>query len=126
VTIEAPAVGAARICEFSTGTVKERLTAFEPGRRLAFDIVEQPALMKELSPYDIHPAHLDHGFVRSVSGEFRLTALPGGGTLLESTSRYTCSYGPLPYWTFWVDGIVHAVHRRVLGHVRDQALAAGA
>ena len=43
-------VGAVRYCEFSTGAFVEPITAWEPSRRLAFDVVSQPAPLREWSP----------------------------------------------------------------------------
>ncbi len=28
---------------------------------------------------------------------------------------------PLPYWPLWSDALIHAIHRRVLEHIRDVA-----
>jgi len=56
-----------------------RSTAWEPARRLAFDVVQSPLPMQEWSPYaKVYAAHLDNGF-RSRRGEFRLIPLPNGG-----------------------------------------------
>ncbi|MCP4817396.1 MAG: hypothetical protein GY888_33175 [Planctomycetaceae bacterium] len=110
-----------RRCEFSTGAFVEPITAWEPGRRLAFDVESQPAPMHELSPYrHVHPPHLD-GYLRSKRGEFRLVALPGGRTRLEGSTWYELELYPQDYWTLWSDGCIHLIHRRVLDHVKDLA-----
>ena len=68
--IEGRGVGAVRHCEFSTGAFVEPITVWDEPRHLAFDVVAQPAPMKELSPYpELEPLHLDH-YLRSQRGEF--------------------------------------------------------
>jgi hypothetical protein len=116
-------VGATRYCEFTTGTFVEPITVWEPGRRLAFNVTEQPHPMFELTPYrHVHPPHLD-GNLRSNRGEFRLIALPGGRTRLEGHTWYEVDMLPQSYWTLWSHDIIHAVHVRVLEHVKRNAEA---
>src|SRR5207253_1955637 len=96
--LEGQGVGAVRHCEFSTGTFVEPITAWEPARRLAFDVAAQPPSMQEWSPYRrLHPPHLD-GTMRSRRGEFRLVALPGARTRLEGSTWYQLEMGPQGYW----------------------------
>jgi uncharacterized membrane protein YhaH (DUF805 family) len=117
-------IGAVRYCEFSTGAFVEPITAWEENRRLAFNVVQQPHPMREWSPYSsVHPAHLD-GFFRSRRGEFRLTALPEGNTLLEGTTWYEQKFWPQPYWRLWSDYLIHQIHGRVLDHIKHEAEAA--
>lgn len=117
-------VGAVRYCEFSTGPFVEPITAWEENRRLAFDVRTQPHPMREWSPYaELRPAHLE-GFFRSRRGEFRLTALPGGRTRLEGTTWYEQSIWPKAYWKPWSDYLVHAIHQRVLEHIKTGAESA--
>ena len=71
-------VGATRYCDFTTGTFVEPIHIWDPPRRLAFDVADQPDPMIELSPYrDIHPPHLNH-YLRSTRGEFDLIPLADG------------------------------------------------
>lgn len=114
-------VGAVRYCEFSTGPFVEPITAWEENRRLAFDVVKQPHPMEEWSPYQhIQPAHLE-GFFVSRRGEFRLTPLPANRTRLEGTTWYQQDIWPNRYWQLWSDHLVHAIHRRVLEHIRVES-----
>ena len=114
-------VGAVRYCVFSTGAFVEPITAWEPGRRLAFDVVEQPAPMKEWSLYaSISPPHLDDYF-RSRRGEFRLIPLPDGRTRLEGSTWYELRLYPAAYWVLFGDALVGRIHARVLEHVRRVA-----
>jgi uncharacterized membrane protein YhaH (DUF805 family) len=116
--IEGRGVGAIRRCEFSTGPFVEPITAWDEPHRLTFDVVAQPSPMTEWSPYHtLHPPHLDRSF-RSRRGEFRLIPLPGERTRLEGRTWYELDMGPLPYWQLWADWIVHAIHDRVLTHVK--------
>lgn len=116
-TIKGSGVGAIRYCHFSTGSFVEPITVWEENRLLQFDVAETPEPMKELSLYDIHPQHL-HGYFVSVKGQFRLIPLPDGSTRLEGTTWYYNKIQPTIYWNLWSDYIVHAIHRRVLKHIK--------
>jgi hypothetical protein len=114
-------VGAVRHCVFSTGAFVEPITRWEPGRRLSFDVVSQPAPLTEWSPYrSITPPHLD-GWLVSRRGEFRLVPLPGGRTRLEGSTWYEMRLEPLGYWSVFGDWLIGRIHRRVLAHVAAQA-----
>jgi hypothetical protein len=115
--IEGDGVGAVRYCEFSTGPFVEPITRFERPTRLSFDVRGQPLPMRELSPYGVHPPHLD-GYFRSVAGEFRLVPLEGGRTRLEGSTWYELDMAPAVYWTPLAEGLIHAIHMRVLSHIR--------
>jgi len=121
--IEGTGVGAVRECVFSTGAFVEPITRWEPGRLLAFDIIEQPAPMSEWSPYaDIAPPHLD-GWFQSRRGEFRLIALAGGRTRLEGRSWYEMKLAPEAYWIVFADALIGRIHNRVLMHIERLAEA---
>lgn len=119
-TIDGEGVGAIRYCVFSTGAFVEPITAWEPNRRLAFDVTRSPPPLRELTPYDIDPPHLD-GYLRPRRGEFRLVPLPGGRTRLEGSTWYEQRLEPEGYWSIYSDGIVSAIHRRVLAHVAEES-----
>lgn len=120
-TIEQPGRSATRRCVFSTGAFVEPITAWDPPRRLAFDVTVSPAPMVEWSPYGhIHPAHLD-GYFTSRRGEFRLTPLPGNRTLLAGTSWYQHHLQPAGYWRWWTDYITRRIHARVLSNIKTLA-----
>ena len=119
--LEGSGVGAVRYCVFSTGAFVEPITVWEPGRRLAFDVVEQPRALRELSPWaDVVPPHLD-GYFRSRRGEFRLVALPGNRTRLEGSTWYEMKIFPEGYWVIFADLVVGRIHDRVLTHIRSVA-----
>lgn len=109
-----------RECRFSTGSFKEPILAWEPGKHFAFAVADEPLLMKETSPYgNIHVRHLeDHDF-QPERADFVLVALPNGGTRLEGTTTYQNKMWPGAYWRLWTDAIVHSIHRRVFVHVKE-------
>jgi uncharacterized membrane protein YhaH (DUF805 family) len=121
--IEGEGVGAVRYCVFSTGAFVEPITAWEPGRRLSFEVRESPAPMQEWSIYShLTPPHLD-GYLASRRGEFRLVALPGGRTRLEGSTWYQLRIEPQGYWTLFSDYLIHRIHLRVLAHIQHEAEA---
>jgi hypothetical protein len=125
-TIEGRGVGAMRRCEFSTGAFVEPITTWDEPSRLAFDVAEQPPPMTEWSPYrHVAAPHLD-GYLRVRSGEFRLQALAGGRTRLEGRTYYEMWIFPAAYWRLWSDAMIHAIHQRVLGHIKVLAETDGA
>jgi hypothetical protein len=119
-TIDGRGVGAIRHCNFSTGSFVEPIKVWDEAKLLKFSVEQQPAPMKEISFYDIKPNHL-HGYWISKEGQFKLTKLANGGTLLEGTTWYVNKIGPGFYWTIWSDFIVHKIHERVLSHIKAQA-----
>jgi hypothetical protein len=112
--------GAVRHCIFSTGAFVEPIEVWDEPHLLHFAVTDQPEPMREWSPFDIHPPHLDHYLV-SRRGQFRLTALPDGRTRLEGTTWYTNRMWPGVYWRQWSDAIIHRIHLRVLEHIKRLA-----
>ncbi len=113
--------GAVRFCEFSTGTFVEPITIWNEPRLLRFRVTHNPAPLAEWSPWhEISPQHL-HGYLVSEQGQFQLTPLADGNTLLAGTTWYRHSLWPERYWRWWSDGIIHRIHLRVLNHVRALA-----
>jgi hypothetical protein len=99
----------------------EPITVWEPGRRLGFDVAESPPPMREWSIYSrVTPPHLD-GYLRSRRGEFRLIPLPDGTTRLEGSTWYQLRIHPEGYWALFSDPFIHAIHRRVLAHIKATA-----
>jgi hypothetical protein len=118
-------VGSERHCLLSTGDMREVVEQWVPNRLLRFRVLETPACMTEVSIYGhIDTPHL-HGYYECEEGEFRLTPLPNGDTLLEGTSWYRYHLYPAAYWGIWTDMIVHQVHLRVLNEIKKRAEAAG-
>jgi uncharacterized membrane protein YhaH (DUF805 family) len=116
--ISGEGVGAVRRCEFSTGAFVEPITDWSPPHRLAFDVAAQPPSMTEWSPYGpIHAPHLE-GYMTSKGGEFVLVPLPGGRTRLVGTTHYTLAIYPELYWVPYAEALLHAIHWRVLTHIK--------
>ena len=114
-------VGAERHCVFSTGAFVEPITVWDEPRLLAFDVAGQPPAMEELSIYrNLHPPHLENYFLAK-RGQFHVTALPDGTTLLEGTTWYQNRYWPAAYWHLWSDHVVDGIHTRVLLHIKSLA-----
>ena len=118
-TIDGKGVGAVRHCTFNTGSFVEPITVWDPPHRLAFDVEQQPAPLREISFWDIDAPHLHDTFV-SKRGQFRLTVLPDGRTELEGTTWYYHDIRPDFYWRWWSDYIIHRIHGRVLAHIKAE------
>ncbi len=119
--IEGEGVGAVRYCEFSTGPFVEPITRWEEPYRLSFDVRSQPEPMHEWSPYQhVDAPHLLHS-LQSQRGEFRLIPLPNGRTRLEGSTWYTLDMAPQIYWSAYSDALIHAIHMRVLDHIKVRA-----
>jgi len=120
--IKGEGLTADRECRFSTGSFKEPVLAWEPGKHFAFSVADEPLLMKETSPYEnIRVRHLeDHDF-QPERADFVLVRLPNGGTRLEGTTTYQNKMWPGMYWRLWTDAIIHSIHNRVFNHVKTLA-----
>ncbi len=113
--------GATRYCEFSTGAFVEPIEVWDEPHLLRFRVTENPAPLQELSPYGaIRPKHL-HGYLMAKEGEFRLTRLANGNTLLQGTTWYQHGLWPAEYWRWWSDAIIRRIHLRVMDHIRTLA-----
>jgi hypothetical protein len=113
--------GAIRTCVFSTGPFVEPIQVWDEPHLLRFGVTANPAPMQEWTIYsDVQPRHL-HGFLVSRQGQFLLTPLSGGRTLLEGTTWYEHHLWPAPYWQLWSDSIIHRIHLRVLNHIKRLA-----
>ena len=114
-------VGATRLGEFSTGTAHERVTVWEPAHRLAFVVVDQPAIMEEMSPYRrVHAPHLQ-GYFQTAATSFDLQRLPSGGTRLVARASHRLRLDPALYWEPLARWAIHLNVTRVLESIRDAA-----
>jgi len=122
--IKGEGLTADRECRFSTGSFKEPILVWEPGKHFAFSVADEPLLMKETSPYEnIYVRHLeDHDF-QPERADFVLVQLPNGSTRLEGTTTYQNKMWPGMYWRLWADAIIQSIHNRVFNHVKDLAEA---
>lgn len=120
-TLIGEGVGAARIGEFSTGIAYERVTVWEPGRRLSLTVIDQPAMMHEMSPYRrVHAPHL-HGYFETGDTSFDLRLLPGGATRLTVRASHVLRLDPALYWEPLARWAIDENVSRVLASVKDKA-----
>ena len=118
-TITGTGVGAVRQCVFTTGAFEEPIDVWDAPYLLRFSVAKQPPVMHEMSWVpDLQPPHVAQEYLRSRKGQFQLTALPNGHTLLEGTTWYDLEYWPSSYWHLWSDAIIHRIHMRVLEHIK--------
>jgi uncharacterized membrane protein YhaH (DUF805 family) len=116
--IDGRGLGSTRHCVFSTGEFVEPITVWDEPNLLRFRVETQPRAMDELSLYrNIHPPHVSDYLV-SRQGQFLLTTMPDGRTLLEGTTVYEIHFWPGSYWRVWSDFIIHRIHYRVLDHIK--------
>lgn len=121
--IQGEGVGAIRRGVFSTGVAYERVTAWEPGKRLDFIVLSDPPSLKELSPYEqVNAPHMN-GYFRTRDARFSITPLPGGRSRLTLATHHDLDLAPAAYWTPMAQWAVHANKQRVLNHFRRQAEA---
>lgn len=120
--IKGNGVGAVRYCNFTTGSFVEPIVIWDEPNLLQFTVDNCPAPMTELSFWDIDAPHL-HDFFVSKKGQFKLTKLSNGKTLLEGTTWYTHKIKPEFYWQLWSNYIVHKIHDRVLVHIKKNSEA---
>lgn len=118
-TIKGTGVGAVRYCNFTTGSFVEPITIWDEPKLLGFNVLEQPAPMKEISFWDVDAPHL-HDYFVSKQGQFKLIDLGNGKTRLEGTTWYYHDIKPAFYWRIWSNYIVHKIHQRVLAHIKTQ------
>lgn len=118
-------VGTIRLGEFSTGTARERVTDWMPGRRLAFAVLTQPPAMEEMSPYRrVHSPHVQGYFETATTG-FTLTSLPSGHTRLDIEARHVLRVEPVLYWEPLARLAIRMNLSRVLGDLKQKAEQAG-
>lgn len=107
-TVNGQGVGATRQCVFSRNCVfQEKIVAWEPGRRLTFDVTAQPR----------DPEILGHARVKR--GQFVLRDNHNGTTTLVGTSWYELYVFPAWYYDLWASSIARQVHLRVMDHIKD-------
>ena len=100
-------IGASRRCVFSKKSVfEERITLWQPGRKLTFEVLRQP--------YD--PEILGHA--RVLRGQFDLHDNGDGTTTLVGTSWFQLNVYPAAYYDLWASSIAREVHLRVMRHIK--------
>jgi len=114
-------IGATRLGVFSTGTAVERVTEWEPNRKLAFTVLKDVPGMRELSPYThVHAPHVS-GYFLTTNTSFELRPLPNGHTELIERTAHALRLDPVLYWMPMARWVVDLNNARVLAHLRHQA-----
>jgi hypothetical protein len=114
-------VGAVRRGEFSTGTAIERVTEWEPNRKLAFTVETDIPAMHELSPYEhVHAPHVI-GYFTTRTTSFELAPRGDGAIEVTLRSSHEIRLDPLLYWMPFARYMVAENNARVLAHVRRNA-----
>jgi hypothetical protein len=125
-TLHAEGVGAIREGVFSTGVSYERVTEWEPGRRLSFIVLDDPPTMSELSPHrHVNAPHVD-GYFMTVDTRLTITPLANGNMRLSSATSHELHLRPSFYWLPITKWAIHENKMRVLAHIAQQAEAAAA
>jgi uncharacterized membrane protein YhaH (DUF805 family) len=110
-----------RYCIFNSGTFVEPITKWEKPNLLEFEVLDQPEPLEELSPYGkIEAPHLN-GYFKTTHGRFQLTQMENNKTVLTGTTWYKNDLWPNFYWRYWSDYLIHAIHKRVLNHIKLNA-----
>jgi hypothetical protein len=99
--------GAIRRCIFTNGTFVEPIEVWNAPHELTFGVKEQPRHLDEYGDFQ--------------RGQFLLTANPDGTTTLTGTTWYRLKVYPTFYFNAWAKVFLHAIHLRVLEHVKEQA-----
>jgi len=121
--IDGEGVGAIRRGEFSTGTAFERVTIWTPNVRLRFDVLSNPPMLRELSPYaHVHAPHMTSAF-RTLDADFSITPLANGQTRLTLATHHELQLEPGLYWVSIAQWAVRTNKERVLHHFRRLAEA---
>lgn len=114
-------IGAERIGEFSTGSAREHITDWVPGRRLAFTVLSQPPAMEEMSPYrGVHAPHVS-GYFETAETSFELEPLPGGGTRITARASHVLRIDPVLYWGPLARWAIRQNAARVLQDIKQKA-----
>lgn len=116
-------IDAERQGEFSTGVAHERVTEWQPSRRLAFVVLNQPPAMEEMSPYrTVHAPHVQ-GYFETIGTSFDLEPSIGGGTRLTVKASHVLRMDPVLYWEPLARLAIHLNVSRVLRDIEAKAMA---
>jgi hypothetical protein len=99
--------GATRRCVFTNGTFVEPIQIWNEPRELTFGVLSQPGNIDQ--------------YIQVERGQFLITPRDDGTTELRGTTWYRLHLFPLAYWNGWARTFLHAIHLRVLEHVKHLA-----
>jgi hypothetical protein len=101
-------VGDLKVCVYQRGHLIKRITDVEPGRRLAFAVVEQD--------------RIENDGVTLLDGSFALEPIDGGRrTRVTLTTRYVPKLMPRFAYAWAEAWTVHTLHDHVLAGMKDRA-----
>jgi hypothetical protein len=109
-TGRAAAVGDLKTCVYDKGRLTKRITDVEPGRRLAFVVVEQG--------FERHAMTLHSG-----SFEFEPDPEDENRTRVTLTTTYRSHLAPQWCWRPFEQWTVHTLHRHILRGMKEEAEA---
>jgi hypothetical protein len=89
---------------FTNGTFVEPIEIWDAPRELRFGVERQP---ESIAPY-----------LSVERGQFLLKDNGDGTTTLRGTTWYRLRTFPIAYWRLWSETFLHAIHLRVLEHVK--------
>ncbi len=119
-------MGARRIGSFSTGQASETVTAWQPGRLLAFSGRSHAPAMEEMSPYRrVHAPHVS-GYFDTLDTRFTLTPMADGTTRVTLQSRHVLRIDPVTYWGPIAEWAIRQNMQRVLTDLRVRAAVSDA
>lgn len=105
--------------------MRERVTEWVPGRRLAFQALTQPPAMEEMSPYRrVHAPHVQ-GYFETGATSFTLVPLPGSRTRLDVEAHHVLRVEPVLYWEPLARLAIRMNLTRVLDDIQNKAEAGG-
>jgi Polyketide cyclase / dehydrase and lipid transport len=122
-TVNCEGVGCERRCQFNQNIhFKEKITAYEPGKLLQFDVVSVVGHQNKITGVDPHilPGGL---YFDNTKGEFKLTEVRPGVTRIEGTTWYHLQSSVNWYAKPYADVMLEAIHMRVLEHIKRLAEA---
>lgn len=96
-------VGAVTRCVYDGGWLRKRITAREPGRRLAFEVIEQHGI--------------EDRSIELVDGSFELVPTGDGRTRITLTTRYLPLLEARAFWRPWEHRTTRALHEHVIAGV---------
>lgn len=120
-TILGSGVGAKRLGEFSTGVAVERVTQWDAGKVLAFEVLRDPPAMREMSPYrHVNAPHVV-GYFHTTTTTFTLTPLASGGTRVTLRTDHELKLDPVLYWLPLARWVVDQDDARVLRYLSSHS-----
>ena len=101
----------------------ERITDWQEGKLLGFEVLIQPPAMTEMSPYThVHAPHLN-GYFETGETRFELSPLSVGRTRLTIMAAHRLRIDPVIYWEPIASWAAQNNTRRVLRDVKSKAEA---